>query len=950
MKNNYLRTGNTTKKSSARARPVFRAFGVVAAVTLAGVALAAGPEHLSAGSSKSQIVAENPDASNNHGIAMSGIGFRTTTASVHSQAGSGKNPIAEKYDTLVMRVYFSDRAERDRLAQELNPEEVLTTGGYLTIIRDRDLYYDLTARGLRVEIDENSSRNLSDHQLMIETFYSGYKSVEEIYAFLDQKVAQFPNLVEKINIGESWCKSHPGSCLLPSPWNGYDLWVLHITNRNIPGPKPVFWADGDIHAREIATPEVVMRMIDYLLNNYDTNADAHWLVDYHDIWLMPEVNPDGHHIVEAGGGGNSPYLYRKNGDNFGGGGCSWPPTASNQFGVDNNRNFPFKWGCCNGSSGLVCDQTYRGTSAGSDPEDMAIVNMIRTLVPDQRGPGDTDPAPITATGVYQNIHTNARVNLYTWGWSSTQMPNYAETNNIAAHMAAPNAGGNGYPYGSIIGQLYPVDGGSIDWAYGELGMAAFSTELGGQDFLPSYSCIDNPGCGSSQGLWPENRGMLLYLAKIARTPYLTSHGPDANTVVTNPAAVPPGVPSQLTASINFAWSNNAFSQNVGAAEYYIDTPPWAGGTAIPMNGTFTSSTVAVDSTITASLPVGRHVIFVRGRGVSDFQSFQTWGPISAAFLDVGGPTPTPSVTPAPTPTPTPAATPTPTSTPTPTPTASATPTATATATVAPSATPIPASQAINLSTRMRVLTGDDAGIGGFIITGSAPKHVLLRAIGPSITGVPGVLADPVLELHRPGGLPTIINDNWRDDPAQEAAIIATGIAPTNNLESAIDVTLNPGAYTAVVRGKNNTSGVGLIEVYDLSQAVLAKLANISTRAFVGTGNDIVIAGFILGGHSGGDRIVVRGLGPSLTALGVANALADPTLELRDSNGALLVGNNDWQDNPAQAAEVTAAGLAPSSNLESGIAATLPPGLYTALLAGLNNGTGIGLVEVYDLGP
>ena len=221
------------------------------------------------------------------------------------------------------------------------------------------------------------------------------------------------------------------------------------------------------------------------------------------------------------------------------------------------------------------------------------------------------------------------------------MPNYAETHNIAAHMAAPNAGGNGYPYGSIIEQLYPVDGGSIDWAYGELGMAAFSTELSGQDFLPSYSCIDNPGCGSSQGIWPENRGMLLYLAKIARTPYLTSHGPDANTVVTNPASVPQGVPSQLTASINFAWSNNAFSQNVGAAEYYIDTPPWAGGTAIPMNGTFNSPTVAVNATInTASLSVGRHVIFVRGRGVSNFQGFQTWGPISAAFLDVTGVTET----------------------------------------------------------------------------------------------------------------------------------------------------------------------------------------------------------------------------------------------------------------------------------------------------------------------
>jgi len=278
--------------------------------------------------------------------------------------------------------------------------------------------------------------------------------------------------------------------------------------------------------------------------------------------------------------------------------------------------------------------------------------------------------------------------------------------------------------------------------------------------------------------------------------------------------------------------------------------------------------------------------------------------------------------------------------PTPTPAPSTTPGATP---------PPPASQTINLSTRMQVQTGDNVGIGGFIVTGTAPKHVLLRAIGPSITSVPGVLADPVLELHRPGGLPTITNDNWRDDPAQEAAIIVTGIAPANNLESAIDVTLNPGAYTAVVRGKNNTSGIALIEVYDLSQAVLAKLANLSTRAFVGTGNDVVIAGFILGNNNGNARIVVRGIGPSLNAFGVANALANPALELRDQNGALLMGNNDWQDNATYAAEMIAAGLAPTNSFESGIAATLPPGPYTALLAGSNNGTGVGVVEVYDRG-
>jgi hypothetical protein len=264
---------------------------------------------------------------------------------------------------------------------------------------------------------------------------------------------------------------------------------------------------------------------------------------------------------------------------------------------------------------------------------------------------------------------------------------------------------------------------------------------------------------------------------------------------------------------------------------------------------------------------------------------------------------------------------------------------------------MPPAQAINLSTRMRVQTGANVGIGGFIITGTAPKHLLLRAIGPSLSqlGVPDVLADPVLELHGPGSFVTITDDNWRDDPVQVALIKATGIAPTNDLESAIDATLNPGAYTAIVRGNGKTSGVGLIEVFDLSQAVPAKLANISTRAFVDTGANIVIAGFILGNQNGDDRVVVRGIGPSLTALGVPNALANPMLELRDSNGALLIANNDWQDDPTQAAELTASGLAPTNNLEAGIAATLPPGLYTALLAGVSNGTGVGLVEVYDRG-
>ncbi|HWM25372.1 MAG TPA: delta-60 repeat domain-containing protein [Chthoniobacterales bacterium] len=276
------------------------------------------------------------------------------------------------------------------------------------------------------------------------------------------------------------------------------------------------------------------------------------------------------------------------------------------------------------------------------------------------------------------------------------------------------------------------------------------------------------------------------------------------------------------------------------------------------------------------------------------------------------------------------------------------PTATPGVTPMPTPVPPPAAQAINLSTRMFVQSGDNVGIAGFIITGSAPKHLLLRGLGPSMGhGFRDVLDDPVLELHGPGGFATITNNNWRD--TQEDEIEATGLPPGHNVESAIDATLAPGAYTAVVRGNTPGTGSALVEIYDLSQAVPAKLANISTRALVGTDEDIVIAGFILGGNSGDDRIVVRGIGPSLTGLGVPDALANPWLDLRDSNGAPVLFNEDWQDDPAQAAEISAAGLAPSNNLEAAMAATLPPGLYTALLFGENKGTGVGLVEVYDRG-
>src|ERR1051325_9679035 len=246
--------------------------------------------------------------------------------------------------------------------------------------------------------------------------------------------------------------------------------------------------------------------------------------------------------------------------------------------------------------------------------------------------------------------------------------------------------------------------------------------------------------------------------------------------------------------------------------------------------------------------------------------------------------------------------------------------------------------------------GAKVGIGGFIITGATPKQVLLRGIGPSLSavGVPNPLADPEIELHGPSGFTTITDDNWMDDPAQKTLIMATGLAPSNNLESAIIATLSPGNYTGILKGKNNTIGVGLVEVYDV-QAAASRLGNISTRAFVNTGGDILIAGFILGGSNGADSVILRGIGPSLTQVGVPNALANPQLELRNGSGTVIRTNNDWMDDPAQKALIMAAGLAPGDNLESAIYETLGPGQYTALLSGVNNGTGVALVEAYNLG-
>ena len=384
-----------------------------------------------------------------------------------------------------------------------------------------------------------------------------------------------------------------------------------------------------------------------------------------------------------------------------------------------------------------------------------------------------------------------------------------------------------------------------------------------------------------------------------------------------------------------------------------DTATLSGGASA--TGTITFRLFGPDDTDCASSPVFTSTVNVNGDGeylsgpftpgqpgtyqfVADYSGDPNNKPAANVCGDpsesvlVIGPTPTPTPTPSPTPVPTPSPSATPSPTPSPTP------------------TPTPA-QALNISTRLRVETGDRVMIGGFIITGNAAKPVVLRGLGPSLSnlGVPAgaVLLNPALELRGPNGTVILMNDNWKDSP-QRAQFEGTIFQPTDDRESVILATLVPGNYTAILSGAGQTSGIGLVEIYDNNQAVDAQLANISTRGVVQTADNVMIGGFTLGGNNNPSRVAVRALGPSLTSSGLTNVLADPTLQLRNENGTIMISNDDWQSDPVSAGQLSANGLALPHPKEAGIFATLPAGQFTAILAGKDGGIGIGLVEIYNV--
>ncbi|MCB0068254.1 MAG: hypothetical protein KDD77_13915, partial [Caldilineaceae bacterium] len=399
-----------------------------------------------------------------------------------------------------VRVYFTGDAQLATLAAGYDIWEVDRAAGYAVVYADSGARAQLLAAGLRVEEDPiRAAEFLASLPVFpgeasaaaVESIpgYACYRTVEETYSALAGLATQHPDLAQWVDIGDSWEKTQPGGAA------GYDLYALVLTNRNRPGPKPRFFLAAATHARELATAELATRFAEYLLAKYNVDPDVTWLLDYFEIHIIPQVNPDGRKKAETG------LLWRKNTDNNDG--CN----NSSTWGTDLNRNSTFKWNN-GGSSSNACNETYRGPSAGSEPETQVIQNYATSIFPDQRGPNDTDAAPATTEGVFITLHSYAQLVLYPWGYTGTpSAPNVTQLATLGRKFGYYN----GYQVCNGPVCLYNASGTTDDFTYGELGVASYTIELG-TAFFESCSSFTSTTL-------PQNMPALYYAAKAARRPY-----------------------------------------------------------------------------------------------------------------------------------------------------------------------------------------------------------------------------------------------------------------------------------------------------------------------------------------------------------------------------------------------------------------------------------------------
>jgi hypothetical protein len=337
-----------------------------------------------------------------------------------------------------------------------------------------------------------------------ETYYGGYHTVRAHFAHLDKVAADHSDLATVVDYGDSYLKTRNAA-------TGYDLKAICLTRKvagdcalNPNATKPRFLFMTQVHAREIITGDIAWKFIDHLATGYAQNAEVKALLDTTEVWVVPIANPDGVDLVQQGG--NRPYLQRKNLNNSSGN-CPNPPGFGGQVGVDLNRNNNIHWNEA-GTSPFPCNEVYPGKRADSEPETQGLQSLFRKLFPDQRGPRDSDPAPVTTRGAMISMHSYAGMNLFPWAWSRQRTANDAGLRAIAAKMSTLN----GYRYGQPSEILYSAAGGNDDWAYADLGIASFTIEARScNSFTPNYSCAKTD--------FDKNLPVLMYVAKIAKAPY-----------------------------------------------------------------------------------------------------------------------------------------------------------------------------------------------------------------------------------------------------------------------------------------------------------------------------------------------------------------------------------------------------------------------------------------------
>ncbi len=495
----------------------------------------------------------------------------------------------------------------------------------------------LAAAGFRYTLEEDDAAG----RLRSASYYAGYRTVAEHEAHLRDVVARYPKLAQAVDYGSSWKQAQ-------DPRAGYTLRALCITRRqrgdcalDPRAPKPRFLVIAAVHAREISTSEIAWRWIDALLEGDGVDPEITRLLDTTEMWVVPVANPDGRAIVEQGG--DRPLMQRKNAnDSAGAGVCAATPTAGNQSGVDLNRNANFQW-AAPGASGNPCSQFYRGAAAASEPEEQALEKLMTALYPDRKGPALTDPALITTTGAMLTLHAYGNSVMVPWGFTECRMkacpealraPNDTALRAFAFRMASFN----GYLVGQSAEVLYASSGTTDDWLYGQLGVPAFTVELGPMrgacgGFSPAYACVDTV-------LWPQNRDALIYAAKLATQPYSLTLGPRVTISGALTLTVTAGASFTATVSADddaFGSAPGSYGrpavQNIAQVEATIDAPPGPGARLVallPADGAYNAPRETSRAVInTKGWARGRHIVYVRARDAAG-----VWGPLSVMWVTV----------------------------------------------------------------------------------------------------------------------------------------------------------------------------------------------------------------------------------------------------------------------------------------------------------------------------